>query len=98
MAQTRQPAQKTVNGFRNGHVNGYANGGANGHANGHIKGNNLSSSDQKTDRSRWRLLDESGRHTWHYLKTDKEIEEWPQTTADKYHMGLPTVSSSWAVV
>lgn len=47
--------------------------------------------DQKTDYSRWRLLDEQGRHTWHYLTTDEQVKAWPQTTADKYHLGLPTV-------
>ena len=47
--------------------------------------------DEQTDYSRWRLLDDRGRQTWHYLKTDKETEEWPQSTADKYHLGLPTV-------
>ncbi|WEW56037.1 Lanosterol synthase erg7A [Emydomyces testavorans] len=44
----------------------------------------------KTDYSRWRLLDDHGRQTWHYLKTEKELEEWPQSIADKYHLGLPT--------
>ncbi|KAI1982254.1 hypothetical protein LOZ53_001170 [Ophidiomyces ophidiicola] len=46
--------------------------------------------EDKTDYSRWRLLDDHGRQTWHYLKTQKDLEEWPQTTADKYHLGLPT--------
>ncbi|KAI5291790.1 Lanosterol synthase (Oxidosqualene--lanosterol cyclase), partial [Ascosphaera atra] len=46
--------------------------------------------DEKTDYSRWRLLDEDGRQTWHYLKTDEELERWPQTIADRYHLGLPT--------
>jgi hypothetical protein len=96
MAQLRQPSQNALNGVANGRANGYANGSANGHANGHIKGHSPSPNNQKTDRSRWRLLDESGRHTWHYLKTDKELEEWPQTTADKYHLGLQTVGASLA--
>lgn len=48
---------------------------------------------EETDLSRWRLLDESGRHTWHYLKTEKQLKEWPQNAADKYHLGLPTVCS-----
>ncbi|ESK87947.1 lanosterol synthase, partial [Moniliophthora roreri MCA 2997] len=44
-----------------------------------------------TDYSRWRLLvSEGGRHTWHYLKTDEECKNWPQTTVDKYWLGLPT--------
>jgi hypothetical protein len=47
--------------------------------------------DQKTAYSRWRLLDEQGRHTWHYLTTDEQVKAWPQTIADKYHLGLPTV-------
>jgi lanosterol synthase len=50
--------------------------------------------DQKTDYSRWRLLDEQGRHTWHYLTTDEQLKAWPQTTADKFHLGLPTVRSN----
>jgi len=77
MVQTRHYAQKAVNGAANGHANGNAQA--------------IDPSIDKTDRSRWRLLDESGRHTWQYLKTDEEVEEWPQTTADKYHLGLSTV-------
>lgn len=83
MVQTRQSAQGAVNGVANGH--------ANRSANGHTGGHDLDPNSEKVDRSRWRLLDESGRHTWHYLKTDKEVQEWPQSTADKYHLGLPTV-------
>jgi hypothetical protein len=47
--------------------------------------------DKKTDYRRWRLLDERGRQTWHYLRTDEETEKWPQSVADKYYLGLPTV-------
>lgn len=50
--------------------------------------------DQKTDYSRWRLLDERGRQTWHYLRTDEEVKKWPQSVADKYHLGLPTVRAT----
>lgn len=46
---------------------------------------------ERTDYSRWRLLDERGRQTWHYLEDDEDAAEWPQTTADKYFLGLPTV-------
>ncbi|KAI9830327.1 MAG: hypothetical protein M1819_005708 [Sarea resinae] len=46
--------------------------------------------EEKTDYSRWRLLDEDGRQTWHYLQSEQEIKDWPQTAADKYHLGLPT--------
>ncbi|KAI0997606.1 Lanosterol synthase [Podosphaera aphanis] len=45
---------------------------------------------ERTDYSRWRLLAEKGRHTWHYLETDAEIQKWPQSFADKYFLGLPT--------
>ncbi|KAL8716522.1 MAG: hypothetical protein Q9225_006159, partial [Loekoesia sp. 1 TL-2023] len=45
---------------------------------------------QRTDLRKWRLHDERGRQTWHYLRSDTEIESWPQSTADKYFLGLPT--------
>jgi lanosterol synthase len=45
----------------------------------------------KTDLNRWRLKDDRGIQTWHYLHSDKELKEWPITTADKFHMGLDTV-------
>ena len=51
---------------------------------------------EKTDIARWRLLDEAGRQTWHYLETDKEVKAWPQSTADRYHLGLPLVNPSLA--
>jgi len=75
MTPTRQTVPKAADESPNDHTNGFLVGATN----------------DRTDYSRWRLLDESGRHTWHYLKTDKEIEEWPQSVADKYHLGLPTV-------
>jgi len=46
---------------------------------------------QKTDYSRWRLRDIKGVQTWHYLADDEAAKEWPQSAADKYHLGLPTV-------
>jgi lanosterol synthase len=45
----------------------------------------------KTDYTRWRLKDERGCQTWHYLETEHEIEQWPQTLADKWHLGLDLV-------
>ncbi|KAI5296878.1 26S proteasome regulatory subunit 7, partial [Ascosphaera pollenicola] len=45
---------------------------------------------KKTDYSRWRLLNEDGRQTWVYLHTDVEAKKWPQSIAEKYHLGLPT--------
>ena len=50
--------------------------------------------DQTTDHSRWRLRNDRGTQTWHYLRTDKEVEEWPQTIADKYFLGQPLVGAS----
>jgi len=47
--------------------------------------------DERTDLERWRLLDERGRQTWHYMSSDKQAEEWPQTLADRHHLGLPLV-------
>lgn len=58
----------------------------NGQQNGHAK-----SITSKTDYRRWRLKDDRGRQTWHYLTSDEEIKQWPQTIADKYHLGLDTV-------
>jgi len=48
---------------------------------------------ERTDYSRWRLRDDHSRHTWHYLEDDEEAEKWPQTTTDKYFLGLPLVSA-----
>ncbi|RPB08450.1 terpene synthase [Morchella conica CCBAS932] len=50
----------------------------------------VSATIEKTDYTRWRLRSEDGRQTWHYLTTDKELAAWPQSVADKYHLGLPT--------
>jgi hypothetical protein len=48
--------------------------------------------DKRTDLRRWRMLDDDGRQTWHYLEDDKEAEAWPQSFADRYFLSLPTVS------
>jgi len=40
---------------------------------------------------RWRMKDDRGRQTWHYLETDEEMKNWPMTAADKYYVGLDTV-------
>lgn len=45
----------------------------------------------KTDRSRWRLLDERGRQRWRYLRTEDEAKQWPLSTYEKYNLGLDTV-------
>jgi hypothetical protein len=78
MVLTRSSEQVEI-----GEPNGYANDRANGYL--------VEETEQLTDYSRWRLLDEEGRHTWHYLTTDEQVKAWPQTTADKFHLGLDTV-------
>jgi hypothetical protein len=45
-----------------------------------------------TDLTRWRLKVEHGAQTWHYLNSDDEVKEWPQTRWDKYFLGIPFVS------
>ncbi|KAI8933438.1 hypothetical protein NX059_010052 [Plenodomus lindquistii] len=45
---------------------------------------------EKTDYTRWRLRDDRGCQTWHYLDSDEEVKAWPQSTADKYFLGLDT--------
>ena len=47
--------------------------------------------EEKTDIYRWRLLDERGCQTWHYLESDEEVKDWPQSIADKYFLGLSLV-------
>jgi len=44
----------------------------------------------QTDKTRWRLIGDNGEQRWTYLKTSEEAAAWPQTTADKWHLGLPT--------
>ncbi|KAG6037956.1 hypothetical protein E4U41_004618 [Claviceps citrina] len=42
----------------------------------------------KTDPTRWRLKDDDSRHTWHYLVSEQEAKDWPQSYAEKYFLGL----------
>ncbi|KAL5341113.1 terpenoid cyclases/protein prenyltransferase alpha-alpha toroid [Aspergillus crustosus] len=44
---------------------------------------------ENIDKSRWRLKNDHGRHTWHYLDDDDAAQNWPQSLADKYYLGLP---------
>jgi lanosterol synthase len=48
--------------------------------------------DARTDLTRWRLKDDRGRQTWHYLETDEQLKAWPLSVADRYFLGLDTVS------
>ena len=71
-------------------VNGHAK--TNGEArNRATEKDGMDSIDARTDLNRWRLLDEDGRQTWHYLESKDEIKEWPQSIADRHHLGLPLV-------
>ena len=72
--------QVTLNGNATEHMNGFTQRG-------------IVVEDEATDLQRWRLLDERGRQTWHYLDTDKKAKEWPQSVADRYFLGLPLVST-----
>jgi hypothetical protein len=67
------------------------------HLNGSVLQVDADPVDLRTDLSRWRLLDERGRQTWHYLESDKEVEKWPQSIADRHHLGLSLVSFSTKV-
>lgn len=46
---------------------------------------------KQTDITRWRMLDDEGRQTWHYLESDEEAKKWPQSIADKWYLEQPTV-------
>lgn len=69
----------------------------NGHANGTAKKTKSPAittteiRDEKTDYSRWRLRNDRGTQTWQYLESAEEMKAWPQSTADKYWLGLDTV-------
>jgi lanosterol synthase len=77
----------------NGTANSATKRGANGRpANAQVPVRGTKVGHEKTDYTRWRLKDDRGCQTWHYLKTDEEIKVWPQSKADKYFLGLDTVS------
>ncbi|KAI1176072.1 oxidosqualene:lanosterol cyclase [Nemania sp. FL0916] len=87
MVQTRS------SGGRQAMPNGKAHTGGAQAPKSHTSNDTSAKSSQTTrnaDRSCWRLLDESGRLTWHYLEDDKAAKEWPQSTADKWYLGLDT--------
>ena len=76
----------------NGHLNGSVTTQSNGHLNGDAIGAKADI-DEATYIDRWRLLDERGRQTWHYL-SDEQLKTWSQSVADRYFLGLPTVGPS----
>ncbi|RIB23575.1 terpenoid cyclases/protein prenyltransferase alpha-alpha toroid [Gigaspora rosea] len=48
----------------------------------------LNTNIKTTDRLRWRLEVDHGKQTWHYLESNDEIKNWPQTACDRYWLGL----------
>lgn len=85
---------QATNGTVNGGTNSTYKRGANGLAQIPIGVNSGANGDQKTDYTRWRLRDDRGCQTWHYLQSDEEVKEWPQSAADKYFLGMETVRTS----
>lgn len=67
----------------------------NGSANGTVKDASNAIVDPKTDHARWRLRNDDGRQTWHYLDSDEELKSWPMSAADKYYLGMDTVSGNY---
>lgn len=65
-------------------------------ANGHLTVDE--NGDAKTDYSRWRITDVEARHTWVYLEDDEEHRKQPQSVAEKYHLGLPTVLAPFSLL
>ncbi|ORX92056.1 terpene synthase, partial [Basidiobolus meristosporus CBS 931.73] len=43
---------------------------------------------KRTKLENWRLRVERGRQVWHYLQSECETEQWPQTDSDRYWLGL----------
>lgn len=79
--------QKAVNSLINGHAVAEKQ-----QLNGSVRQVDVVPVDLRTDLNRWRLLDERGRQTWHYLESDEEVEKWPQSIVDRHHLGLSLVS------
>lgn len=44
----------------------------------------------RTDLTRWRLKTDKGNHRWIYL-AGTEADQHPQSLAERYFLGLPTV-------
>ena len=75
----------------NGSANGATKRGAHAPAQVPIGVSKNADGHEKTDYTRWRLRDDRGCQTWHYLHTDEEVEAWPQSAADRYFLGMETV-------
>jgi lanosterol synthase len=46
---------------------------------------------ERTDYARWRIRDDNSDHTWIYLEDDEAAKSWPQSKAEKWHLGLGVV-------
>ena len=52
----------------------------------------LSGETHVTDYTRWRLsVTDDGGHLWHYLRSDADCKSQPQSTLEKYWLGLSVV-------
>ncbi|OSS46813.1 hypothetical protein B5807_08745 [Epicoccum nigrum] len=74
----------------NGSANGATKRGAHAPAQVPVGVSRNASGHEKTDYTRWRLRDDRGCQTWHYLHTDEEVKAWPQSAADRYFLGMET--------
>jgi len=54
-------------------------------------GHSEKAEDTQTDLTRWRLRNDRGVQTWHYLESE-QLKTWPMSVADKYFLGFDTVS------
>nr|UPW35109.1 oxidosqualene clavarinone cyclase [Didymella macrostoma] len=84
-----------TNGSANGATNRVPKRGAIGHAQVPIGCKSKANGDEKTDYTRWRLKDDRGCQTWHYLQTEEEVKAWPQSAADRYFMGMETSNTPY---
>lgn len=82
----------SVNGQKEDHLNGHSASPEKRPLESDAESARASKLPARTDYNRWRLLDEKGRLTWHYLKDDEEIKAWPQSLADRYFLDLPLVA------
>ncbi|CAK7237043.1 Lanosterol synthase (Oxidosqualene--lanosterol cyclase) [Sporothrix curviconia] len=94
-AQAKLTTPRTKAGKKRGNGNGTEDHGADTDVDGDapLGGNKNLAKRQKlperTDPARWRLRDDAGCQTWHYLDDDAEAKKWPQSLADKYFLELP---------
>ena len=59
--------------------------------NGSAGARKISAVAEKTDYTKWRMKNDRGCQTWHYMDSEEEEKAWPQTTADRHFLGMDTV-------